>query len=209
MLGACGRSDLMRIRMLIPLSQSNKDYAVFTDQTSTSSSTTTSEKPASTGGSLYFLAKSIGIGYTTLSTTIQKEVRNTSTNALILKEKTTLKTTFTDLAFSIGDDFSFMWGVGAVSGGSLTSDLNYGYSGATDETLTDSFIGGHSTFIVLGHHGHGFETLLGFRTNDIKAVLDTTGSSAKTLTTAGSIDYESKGLRFKTTQVQLGIGWTF
>ena len=208
-LGSCGRSDLVRIRMMAPLSEANKDHAIFSDKTSAASSTTTSKEPSTTGGSLYLLASSIGIGYSTLSTTIQKEVRNTATNALILKEKTTLKTTFTDLAFSTGQDFTLMWGVGAVSGGTLTTDLSYGYSGASDESLEGTYVGGHSTFLILGHHGHGFETLLGIRNNDIKAEIDLTGTSAKTLKTAGSIDYENPGLRFKTSQVILGIGWAF
>jgi hypothetical protein len=63
--------------------------------------------------------------------------------------------------------------------------------------------------MVLGHHGFGFETLLGFRTNYIKAELEDSLSSASTLKTASSISYENTGLRLTTNQVQLGIGITF
>lgn len=96
-----------------------------------------------------------------------------------------------------------------MSGGSLETTLNYGYSGATDETLKHKELAGHSVFLVLGHHGFGFETLLGFRTNYIKAELEDSLSSATTLKTASSINYESTGLRLTTNQVQLGIGVTF
>ena len=102
-----------------------------------------------------------------------------------------------------------MWGAGVLSGGKLDTTLNYGYTGAIDETLQHKQLSGHSMFLVLGHHGSGFETLLGFRTNYIKAELEDSLSSATTLKTASSISYERTGLRFTTIQVQLGIGVTF
>ncbi len=102
-----------------------------------------------------------------------------------------------------------MWCAGVLAGGTLETTLNYGYSDATDETLQHKSLSGHSIFLMLGHHGFGFETLLGFRTNYIKADLEDSLSSAKTLKTASSISYESTGLRFTTNQVQLGIGVTF
>jgi hypothetical protein len=118
-------------------------------------------------------------------------------------------TNFTDLAFGIGENYTLMWGAGVLAGGKLDTTLNYSYSGATDETLQHKELSGHSLFLMLGHHGFGFETLLGFRTNYIKAELNDSLSSAKTLKTASSISYESTGLRFTTNQVQLGIGVTF
>ena len=99
--------------------------------------------------------------------------------------------------------------MGVLSGGTLETTLNYGYSGATDETLKNKELSGHSVFLVLAHHGFGFETLLGFRTNYIKANLEDSLSSAKTLKTANSISYESNSLKLTTNQLQLGIGVTF
>ena len=210
LLGACGRSDLIRVRLLSPIGETKKDHAIYSDLTKVSTSKTTSEDPKTNGGSLYFLFKSIGLGYTTLTTQIEKEARTTAGDDLILKEKTTLVTNFTDLAFGIGENYSFMWGAGVLAGSSkLDTSLSYGYNGEPDETLKHKYLSGHSLFLVLGHHGYGFETLLGFRTNDIKAEIEDSGSSAKSLKTAAKLNYESTGIRITTNQLQLGIGVTF
>ncbi len=161
------------------------------------------------GGGVYFLFKSIGLGYTTITTTIENEIRKSADDTLLLREKTTLVTNFTDIAFGIGENYTLMWGAGVLAGGNLDTTLNYGYSGATDETLKHKELSGHSLFLVLAHHGFGFETLLGFRTNYIKGELEDSLSSATTLKTANSISYESTGLRLTTNQVLLGIGVTF
>ena len=211
LLGACGRSDLIRIRILSPISETKKDHTIFTDTSlsSTAKKITTAD-PKTSGGSLYFLFKSIGLGYTTVTTKIDNEILNSSSNALLLREKTTLVTNYTDLAFGIGENYTLMWGAGVLAGGKLDTTLNYGYnSGATDETVLHKNLSGHSLFLMLGHHGFGFETLLGFRTNYIKADLEDSLSTAKKKKAAGSISYESSGLRFTTNQVQLGIGFTF
>ena len=207
---ACGRSELIRIRMLAPVNEDKKDHAIFTDTESLSFTPTITNKQI--GGSLYFLFKSIGLGLTTLTTQIEKEARTTAGDDLILKEKTTLVTNFTDLAFGIGENYSFMWGAGVLAGGSrLDTSLSYGnvYSGATDETIKHKYLSGHSFFLGVGHHGYGFETLLGFRTNYIKAEIEDSGSSAKNQKTAASLNYESTGIRITTNQLQLGIGFTF
>jgi hypothetical protein len=207
---ACGRSDLIRIRLLSPVSETKKDHSIFTDESlSSSEKEITVADPKTSGGGVYLLFKSIGLGYTTLTTTIENGISNSSSNALFLKEKSTLVTNFADLAFGIGENYTLMWGAGVLSGGKLDTTLNYGYTGATDETLQHKELSGHSMFLVLGHHGSGFETLLGFRTNYIKAELEDSLSSATTLKTASSISYERTGLRFTTNQLQLGIGVTF
>ena len=211
LLGACGRSDLIRVRLLSPIGETKKDHAIYSDLTLVSSSKTTSADPKTSGGSLYFLFKSIGLGLTTLTTEIEKEARTTAGDVLILKEKTTLVTNFTDLAFGIGENYSFMWGAGVLFDGKLDTSLSYGnvYSSATDETIKHKYLSGHSIFLVVGHHGYGFETLLGFRTNYIKAEIEDSGSSAKNLKTAAKLNYESTGIRITTNQLQLGIGFTF
>jgi hypothetical protein len=207
---ACGRSDLIRIRLLSPVSETKKDHSIFTDESlSSSKKEITVADPKTSGGGVYLLFKSIGLGYTTLTTTIENGISNSSSNALLLMEKSTLVTNFADLAFGIGENYTLMWGAGVLSGGKLDTTLNYGYTGATDETLQHKELSGHSMFLVLGHHGSGFETLLGFRTNYIKAELEDSLSSATTLKTASSISYERTGLRFTTNQLQLGIGVTF
>ena len=196
--GACGRSELIRIRMLAPVTEDKKDYAIFTDTTSSSSFTPTITNK-NVGGSLYFLFKSIGLGYTTITTKMEKADKN-------LTEKTTLVTNFADVAFGIGENYTFMWGAGVLTGGKWETSLEY-----DSETFNPkhNYLGGHSLFFVLGHHGFGFETLLGYRTNSIKAEFEEINSSDDIGKTDEDFTYESNIISLKTSQVQLGIGFTF
>jgi len=199
LLGACGRSELIRIRMLTPVSEGKKDHSILTETTESSTPIYTN---TSSGGSLYFLFKSIGLGYTTVTTNFEK----TSTK---LKETTTLKTNFADVAFGIGENYSFMWGAGILTGGERITELDYDNN--VPFKLTNNYLGGHSLFFVLGHHGFGFETLLGYRMNRITSEFDGTkipdymGKSP----TEKDVSYESPNIRLTTAQVQLGIGFTF
>ena len=206
LLGACGRSDLIRIRLLAPVSEGKKDHSILTETTESSTPIYTN---TSSGGSLYFLFKSIGLGYTTITTKMEK----TGTN-LKLKETTTLKTNFADVAFGIGENYSFMWGAGILTGGEQERYLWYKDKG-TKQLSIDNYLGGHSLFFVLGHHGFGFETLLGYRVNFIKSRLDDSEDKipshmGKSPTDTGEVvSYESPDIRLTTAQVQLGIGFTF
>ncbi len=195
--GACGRSELIRIRMLTPVIEDKKDYAVFTDTNSSSEPTIINKN---TGVSLYFLFKSIGLGYTTITTIMEKK---TGTNHT---EKTTLVTDFADVAFGIGENYTFMWGAGVLTGGKWETSLEY-----DSKTFNPkhNYLGGHSLFFVLGHHGFGFETLLGYRTNSIKAEFEEINSSDDIGKTGKDFTYESNIISLKTSQVQLGIGFTF
>ena len=92
---ACGRSDLIRLRMLTPVVEAKKDHSILTD---TKENSTPSYTNTSNGGSLYFLLKSIGLGYTTVTTKFEKP-------GTYLKETTTLKTNFYDLAFGLGENY--------------------------------------------------------------------------------------------------------
>jgi len=200
LLGACGRSELIRIRMLTPVSEGKKDHSILTETTESSTPIYTN---TSSGGSLYFLFKSIGLGYTTVTTNFEK-------TSLKLKETTTLKTNFADVAFGIGENYSFMWGAGILTGGELITKLDYDTN--DPEPLLNNYLGGHSLFFVLGHHGFGFETLLGYRMNFIKSEFD--GTKIPTdymgkLPTEKDVSYESSTIRLTTSQVQLGIGFTF
>ncbi len=202
LLGACGRSDLIRIRLLAPVSEGKKDHSILTETTESSTPIYTN---TSSGGSLYFLFKSIGLGYTTVTTNFEK----TSTK---LKETTTLKTNFADVAFGIGENYSFMWGAGILTGGERITELDYDNN--VPFKLTNNYLGGHSLFFVLGHHGFGFETLLGYRMNFIKSEFDDSGTNIPTNYMAKSptdkqVSYESPDIRLTTAQVQLGIGFTF
>ena len=193
---ACGRSELVRIRMLAPVNVDKKDYAIFTDTKSTSTPVIINKQ---IGGSLYILFKSIGLGYTTITTKMEK----TDTN---LKEETTLVTNFTDVAFGIGENYSFMWGAGVLSGGKRETSLE---DGSTTSSPKNNYLGGHSIFFVLGHHGFGFETLLGYRTNFIKAEFEESDLPSTVGKTGTKFTYESNKISFTTSQVQLGIGFTF
>ena len=199
LLGACGRSELIRIRMLVPVNEDKKDYAVFTDTNSSSEPTIINKN---TGVSLYFLFKSIGLGYTTITTIMEKKTGTKHT------EKTTLVTDFADVAFGIGENYTFMWGAGVLSGGKRETSLEYG--GLTPFKPEHNYLGGHSKFFVLGHHGFGFETLLGYRTNFIKAEFEEINPSDEDIGKTGKdFTYESNKISFTTSQVQLGIGFTF
>jgi len=197
LLGACGRSELIRIRMLAPVNEDKKDHAIFTDTESSSFTPTITNKQI--GGSLYFLFKSIGLGYTTITTKMEKADKN-------LTEKTTLVTNFADVAFGIGENYTFMWGAGVLTGGKWETSLEY-----DSKTFNPkhNYLGGHSLFFVLGHHGFGFETLLGYRTNSIKAEFEEINSSDDIGKTDKDFTYESNIISLKTSQVQLGIGFTF
>ena len=202
LLGACGRSDLIRIRLLTPVSEGKKDHSILTETTESSTPIYTN---TSSGGSLYFLFKSIGLGYTTVTTNFEK-------TSLKLKETTTLKTNFADVAFGIGENYSFMWGAGILTGGELITKLDYDTN--DPEPLLNNYLGGHSLFFVLGHHGFGFETLLGYRMNFIKSEFDDSGTNIPTNYMAKSptdkeVSYESNKISLTTAQVQLGIGFTF
>ena len=194
---ACGRSELIRIRMLAPVNEDKKDHAIFTDTESLSFTPTITNKQI--GGSLYFLFKSIGLGYTTITTKMEKVDEK-------LTEKTTLVTNFADVAFGIGENYSFMWGAGVLTGGKWETSLEYGSKTFNPK---HNYLGGHSLFFVLGHHGFGFETLLGYRTNSIKAEFEEINSSDDIGKTGKDFTYESNIISLKTSQVQLGIGFTF
>ena len=198
---ACGRSDLIRLRMLTPVVEAKKDHSILTDtkETSTPSYTNTSN-----GGSLYFLLKSIGLGYTTVTTKFEK----TGTN---LKETTTLKTNFYDLAFGLGENYSFMWGAGVLSGLEQERYLDYTDKGK-DQLLVNSDPVGHSLFFMLAHHGFGFETLLGYRMNFIKTEFydsNIPSHMGKSPAAGKDVSYEDTNIIITTSQVQLGIGVTF
>ena len=197
LLGACGRSDLIRIRLLTPVSEGKKDHSILTETTESSTPIYTN---TSSGGSLYFLFKSIGLGYTTVTTNFEK-------TSLKLKETTTLKTNFADVAFGIGENYSFMWGAGILTGGERKTELDYGNNAPSE--LSNNYLGGHSIFFVLGHHGFGFETLLGYRTNFIKAEFEESDLPDTVGKTSEDFTYESNKISFTTSQVQLGIGFTF
>ena len=209
LVGACGRSEMIRIRLLAPVSEAKKDHSILTD---TNESSTPIYTNTSSGGSLYFLLKSIGLGYTTVTTNFEKIGTN-------LKETTTLKTNFADVAFGIGENYSFMWGAGIMTGGAQKRFFDYNDKGTNQQgnkpLSMDNYLGGHSLFFVLGHHGFGFETLLGYRVNFIKSRLDDSEDKipshmGKSPTDTGEVvSYESPDIRLTTAQVQLGIGFTF
>ena len=197
--GSCGRSELIRIRMLAPVNEDKKDYAIFTDTKSSSTPVIINKQ---IGGSLYILFKSIGLGYTTITTIMEKKTDTDHT------ENTTLVTNFTDVAFGIGENYSFMWGAGVLSGGKRETSLEYG--GSAPFNPKNNYLGGHSLFFVLGHHGFGFETLLGYRTNFIKAEFEESNLPSNDVGKTGkNFTYESNKISFTTSQVQLGIGFTF
>ena len=105
-----------------------------------------------------------------------------------------------------------MWGAGVLTGGERITELDYDTN--DPEKLLNNYLGGHSLFFVLGHHGYGFETLLGYRMNFIKSEFDDSGTNIPTNYMAKSptdkqVSYESNKISLTTAQVQLGIVFTF
>ena len=199
---ACGRSDLIRLRMLTPVVETEKDHSILTDTKASSSSS--SYTNTSNGGSLYFLLKSIGLGYTTVTTKFEK----TGTN---LKETTTIKTNFYDLAFGLGENYSLMWGAGVLSDFEQERYLEYNDEGK-DQLLVNSDPVGHSLFFMLAHHGFGFETLVGYRMNFIKTEFYDSNIPTymgRSNAEGKEVSYEKTNISMTTSQVQLGIGLTF
>ena len=187
--------------MLAPVVETKKDHSILTD---TKESSTPSYTNTSNGGSLYFLLKSIGLGYTTVTTKFEK----TGTN---LKETTTLKTNFYDLAFGLGENYSFMWGAGVLSGLEHERYLEYTDKGK-DQLWVSTDPVGHSLFFMLAHHGFGFETLLGYRMNFIKTEFYDSiipSHMGKSPAAGKDVSYEDTNISITTSQVQLGIGVTF
>mgnify|MGYP001475659825 CR=1 FL=1 len=59
---ACGRSELIRIRLLSPVSETKKDHSIFTDESqSASEKEITVADPKTSGGGVYFLFKKRGV----------------------------------------------------------------------------------------------------------------------------------------------------
>ncbi len=187
--------------MLAPVVETKKDHSILKD---TQESSTESYTNTSNGGSFYFLLKSIGLGYTTVTTKFEK----TGTN---LKETTTLKTNFYDLAFGLGENYSFMWGAGVLSGLEQERYLEYTDKGK-DQLLVNNDPVGHSLFFMLAHHGFGFETLLGYRMNFIKTEFydsNIPSHMGKSPAAEKEVSYDDTNISITTSQVQLGIGFTF
>ena len=187
--------------MLAPVVETEKDHSILTDTKESSSPSYTN---TSNGGSLYFLLKSIGLGYTTVTTKFEK----TGTN---LKETATLKTNFYDLAFGLGENYSFMWGAGVLSDIEHERYLEY-TDKEKDQLLFNSDPVGHSLFFMLAHHGFGFETLLGYRMNFIKTEFydsNIPSHMGKSPAAGKDVSYEDTNISMTTSQVQLGIGFTF
>ena len=73
LLGACGRSDLIRIRLLAPVSEGKKDHSILTETTESSTPIYTN---TSSGGSLYFCLKASAWATPLLQLILKKQVQN-------------------------------------------------------------------------------------------------------------------------------------
>lgn len=202
-------SDIVRIQLLTP---SIEKMSVSTVDSSTTTQEVTT-LPSTTGGSFSVVVKGIGVGYTTLTTTFEKETKISSTKDVLLVESTTLTTNFVDLSLTFGENYTIATGFGILSGGELKRDMNYGSSqeeaGVQDETISSDVITGTSLFIILGIHCEGYEILFGQRQNNIKATLNFEDSSAEKLSDDGTINIQNEAIEIKTIQAMVGIGLTF
>jgi len=115
------------------------------------------------------------------------------------------------LAFGLGENYSFMWGAGVLSGLEQERYLEYTDKGK-DQLLVSSDPVGHSLFFMLAHHGFGFETLLGYRMNFIKTEFydsNIPSHLGKSPAAEKEVSYDDTNISVTTSQVQLGIGFTF
>ena len=99
---------MIRIRIMAPVTEKKQDLSLLSDNLSTSPKVTLSD-PKTSGASIYLMLGSIGFGSTSLNTTFEKETRSKSNDSLMLKETTSINARFNDLAFVIGEDYTFMW----------------------------------------------------------------------------------------------------
>ena len=104
---SCGRTDMIRIRIMAPVTEKKQDLSLLSDNLSTSPKVTLTD-PKTSGASIYLMLGSIGFGSTSLNTTLEKETRSKSNDALMLKETTSINARFNDLAFVVGEDYTFM-----------------------------------------------------------------------------------------------------
>jgi len=100
---SCGRTDMIRIRIMAPVTEKKQDLSLLSDNLSTSPKVTLTD-PKTSGASIYLMLGSIGFGSTSLNTTLEKETRSKSNDAQLLKETTSINARFNDLAFVIGED---------------------------------------------------------------------------------------------------------
>jgi len=114
LIGACGRSELFRIRLLAPVTEKQQDFTLLTNKQSTTASKETLKVPVTSGGSLYLVFGTLGFGNTSLVTKIEKETRSKTNDTLVLRETTTITGRFNDLAFVLGENYTLMWGFGAL-----------------------------------------------------------------------------------------------
>jgi hypothetical protein len=115
------------------------------------------------------------------------------------------------LAFGLGENYSFMWGAGILSGFEHERYMEYTDKGK-EQLLVNSDPVGHSLFLMLGHHGFGFETLLGYRMNFIKTEFYDSSIPTymgKSSDSGKDVSYNDTNISLTTSQIQLGIGFTF
>ena len=208
-ISSCGKSDLLRIRILSPMTENKQNFSLIENKYNSNTSIENSLNPYSIGSSVYTVFGSIGFGITSTTTSFEKETRSLSNNDLYLKEKVNLETNFNDFGFLLGENYTIMWGYGVYSSGKLKLDAEYGYNGNVKETIQEISLNGSSNFLILGHHGSNFETLLGVRINNFKAELNSDDSFAKSYHRSGLLSLTEDNIEIITTQVQLGIGFTF
>jgi hypothetical protein len=210
MLGACSRSNLVRIRATLSGMEQGKAEQQVAEDRATSGATLSADRAKTDGMGLHLVAKGIMLGGSTLTTTFAGTTSTGSTT--LIQEKSTLKTSFTEAGFVIGEDFTWGFGVGMASGGTMETELTYGSSygaNAGTETLQADKVSGTSSFFMLGHHGSNFETVFGLRWNSIKVhYKDWDPSLTNTLVQAQTLE-ASPSTNLHTTQAVIGIGFVF
>ncbi len=206
-ISGCSRSNLVRIRATMSGLEQGKAEQLAATDIATAGAQLDATPAKSEGLGLHLVTRGILLGGSTLTTTFEGETSSGSTS--LIKETSTLKANFTEAGFVIGENFSWGFGVGAISGGTLETQLDYGYSGSGSETLKSSDVSGTSSFFMLGHHGFGFETVFGLRWSVINAHYSNWDSSlSEALRTSRTLDI-TPDPKFQTTTAFLGLGFVF
>ncbi len=206
-ISGCSRSNLVRVRATMSGMEQGKAEQLAAQDIATAGTQLDAQSAQSEGFGLHLVTRGILLGGSTLTTTFEGETSSGSTS--LIRETSTLKANFTEVGFVIGENFTWGFGVGAISGGTLETQLDYGYSGSGSETLKSSDVGGTSSFFMLGHHGFGFETVFGLRWSVINAhYADWDSSLSESLRASRTIEM-SPDPKFQTTTAFLGLGFVF
>lgn len=205
LVAGCSRSSNLRLRGMLPLQEQSEDNYLVSP---TASGTTFSQVEQKTQGSNYSLVlNGLSLGVSDITT--YETTQSANSGSTLLTESLTLHTRYNEFGLMLGDQYTLAFGVGALVSGKVRVDLDYDSLGGTDEVLYSDAPNGNSAFMTLGYDCDPIEVLLGMRWNNVRARLQTSGSSLASLASAGSASYQTSTFEMQTSQLLFGLGLSF